>query len=122
MTDRPDAQVSRVALKAFWRVCERWHLDDVCAARILGVDATKAELTKAEPFDTATPDMLVRISQILGIYSALHQLLPAVQADQWVHARNTAPMYRGDAAIERIAGGTLDDLRAVREYLEAQLH
>ena len=63
---------------------------------------------------------LERISYVLGIYKALHILLPNPQAaDSWIHRPNSAPPFNGAPALERMLGGTIGDLYVVRQYLDA---
>jgi hypothetical protein len=65
--------------------------------------------------------VLERISYVLGIYKALQILLPdATRADAWVRQPNTATPFGGRSALERMLGGNVGDLYAVREYLDAQ--
>ena len=72
--------------------------------------------------DGALPrDALERISYLLGIYKALQILLPDPQrADHWVSEPNTAPLFGGQTALQRMLGGNVSDLFVVRQYLDAQ--
>ena len=66
-------------------------------------------------------DVLDRISYLLGIYKALNILLPSPRAaDEWVKKPNTAPLFHGQSALDRMLGGSLMDLADVRRYLDAQ--
>ena len=66
-------------------------------------------------------DVLERISYLLGIYKALHILLPNQQsADTWIRKANAAPLFNGQSAIDRMTAGNLVDLADVRRYLDAQ--
>jgi hypothetical protein len=65
-------------------------------------------------------DTLERISYILGIYKALEILLPnSKAADQWVKQANTAPLFQGKSALQRMLSGNVGDLYVVRQYLDA---
>ena len=65
--------------------------------------------------------MLDRISYLLGIYTALNRLLPSARAaEAWVKKANTAPLFQGQSALERMLGGSVVDLADVRRYLDAQ--
>ena len=65
--------------------------------------------------------MLERISYVLGIYKALQILIPdEARADAWIATPNTAPLFGGHSALERMLGGNVGDLYAVRQYLDAQ--
>jgi hypothetical protein len=66
-------------------------------------------------------DTLERISYLMGIYKALHILLPTSEAaDAWVRKPNTATPMGGKSALERMLGGRVIDLADVRRYLDAQ--
>jgi hypothetical protein len=58
---------------------------------------------------------------LLGIYSALQVLLPKPEAaDAWIKKPNTAPIFGGRSALERMLSGQVGDLYLVRQYLDAQ--
>jgi len=66
-------------------------------------------------------DTLERLSYIFGIYSALQVLLPKPEAaDTWIKKPNTAPIFGGRSALERMLSGQVADLYIVRQYLDAQ--
>ena len=59
-----------------------------------------------------------RISYILGIYKALEILLPDEKAaDEWVRRPNTAALFGGQSALDRMLSGQVADLFVVRQYL-----
>ena len=65
-------------------------------------------------------DTLERVSYVLGIYKALQILLPdAAAADAWVRKPNTAPLFGGKPALQRMLSGNVADLYVVRQYLDA---
>ena len=65
-------------------------------------------------------DTLERISHMLGIYRALHILLPSAQAaDEWIRKPNRAPLFGGRSALDCLLSGAAD-LAEVRSYLDAQ--
>ena len=66
-------------------------------------------------------DTLERVSYLLGIFKALHILLPDEDAaDAWVKKANTAPIFAGKSALDRMLSGHVSDLYVVRQYLDAQ--
>ena len=66
-------------------------------------------------------DTLERISYILGIFKALQILLPDEKAaDAWVKRPNTAVLFAGKSALDRMLSGHVADLYVVRQYLDAQ--
>jgi hypothetical protein len=111
------------ALRAFFRIAEAWRLSVDEQLRLLGQPARstyfkwKKEGTRQLPRDT-----LERISYILGIYKGLQILLPDPEsADAWVKQPNTAPLFGGRPALERMLSGNVADLYVVRQYLDAEL-
>ncbi|MGZ5131764.1 MAG: MbcA/ParS/Xre antitoxin family protein, partial [Caldimonas sp.] len=51
----------------------------------------------------------------------LHILFPvAERADEWVRKANTAPLFGGRSALDRMLAGQVSDLYVVRQYLDAQ--
>ena len=66
-------------------------------------------------------DTLERVSYVLGIYKALQLLLPTDEsADAWIRKPNTAPVFGGRSALDRLLSGNVADLYEVRRYLDAQ--
>ncbi len=65
--------------------------------------------------------MLERLSYLFGIYAALQVLLPEQErADAWLRKPNSAPLFGGQPALQRMLGGQVADLFVVRQYLDAQ--
>ncbi len=63
-------------------------------------------------------DTLERISVLLGIYKALHILLPIpARADGWIRRPNTA--FDGNSALDVLLRGRVDNLYQVRRHLDA---
>lgn len=109
-------------MRAFLRIAELWGLSVKEAMILLGVSARSTyQKWKANPNVTLSKDTLERISYILGIYKALQILLPDDKAaDGWVKRPNTAPLFGGRSALERMLSGNVSDLYEVRRYLDAQ--
>jgi hypothetical protein len=62
-------------------------------------------------------DTLRRIGYVAGIYKALQIIYRAPElADSWVKRSNRA--FAGQAPLERMRGGDVTDLAAVRAYLD----
>ncbi len=89
---------------------------------LLGVDARSTFFKwKRDRDGLLSRDTLERVSYILGIYKALNILLPNEQAaDAWVRRPNTAPLFGGKSALDRMLSGKVSDLYVVRQYLDAQ--
>lgn len=110
------------ALRAFFNIASAWNLNAAQQRTLLGNPPSSTFFKwKRELGGNLPRDVLERISYVLGIYKALQILIPdARQADAWVSAPNSAPMFDGRSALERMLGGNVGDLYAVRQYLDAQ--
>jgi hypothetical protein len=115
-------RLSGPALRAFFRIAELWGLGVEDQMKLLGL-TTRSTLFnwRRDPEVGVSKDTLERISYILGIYKALQILLPDEKAaDAWVKRPNTAPLFGGKAALDRMLSGQVADLFVVRQYLDAQ--
>lgn len=110
------------ALRAFFRIAERWGLDVEQQMKLLGVSARSTFFNwKKDQDGNLSLDTLERISYLLGIFKALHILLPNEDAaDAWIKKPNTAPIFGGKSALDRMFSGHVSDLYVVRQYLDAQ--
>lgn len=113
---------SKPALKAFFRLADRWKLDVEQQLILLGAPARSTFFKwKKDQDGHLTMDALERVSYLLGIFKALHILLPDEDAaDAWVKKPNTAPLFAGTSALDRMLSGQVSDLYVVRRYLDAQ--
>ena len=110
------------ALRAFFRIAEAWTLNREQTMALLGVEGVSMYSSWKRAPDEAKLRLHVieRLSYVLGIYDALHTLLPGEAADGWVHRPNSAPAFGGRAAIELMTSGLTGDLAAVRHYLDGE--
>lgn len=127
-TAKPAKPLSRRAmagagLRAFFNIARDWGLSAEEQMVLLGGPGRSTFFKwKAAP-DTAElkRDTLERLSYVLGIYKALQILLPdPAAADAWVKKPNAAPLFGGRRALDRMLGGNVGDLLAVRQYLDAR--
>ncbi|MGY0504294.1 MbcA/ParS/Xre antitoxin family protein [Luteimonas sp. e5] len=109
-------------LRTFFRITDAWGLSAEQERRLLGSPGRSTFFRwKANQSGPLSHDVLERISYVLGIYKALHILLPSpAQADGWIRRENSAPLFGGGTALERMLGGQVADLFVVRQYLDAQ--
>ena len=88
---------------------------------LLGVGRTTLYQWKAGKVVALDRHVLERLSYLFGIYAALQILVPVKErADGWVREPNTAPLFGGRSALDRMMGGQVADLYVVRHYLDAQ--
>jgi len=117
------SQKAHAALNAYFNIVEKaWNLDVAAQKKILGIQADSTFYKfKKEKNGTLSPDILERISYILGIYKDLHLLLPDEQAaNEWIKKANQAIPFGGRSALDRMLSGRVADLFVVRQYLDAQ--
>ncbi len=114
--------LSRPALRTFFRIAGLWGLSVEEQMILLGLTARSTFFKwKKGPTTNLPMDTLERISYILGIYKALQILLPDERAaDEWVRRPNTAPLFSGRPALDRMLSGQVADLFVVRQYLDAE--
>jgi hypothetical protein len=115
------AKKSVVALKAFFGITHKWKLNSEQERVLLGVPKATFYRWKQQLDGSLTSDTLERISYVLGIYKALRILLPTeAAANQWIQKVNTAPLFGGHCALDKLMKGRVVDLADVRRYLDAE--
>ena len=114
--------LSGPALRAFFNIASAWNLNVKQQRTLLGNPPGSTFFKwKRELAGSLPRDVLERISYVLGIYKALQILIPdAERADAWISSPNTAPVFGGHSALDRMLGGNVGDLYTVRQYLDAQ--
>lgn len=115
--------MAAAGLRAFFNIASDWGLNTDAQMVLLGTPGRSTFFKWKSAPDTADlkRDTLERLSYILGIYKALQILLPdTAAADAWVKKPNTAPLFGGQSALDRMLGGNVADLMVVRQYLDVQ--
>jgi hypothetical protein len=117
-----DINVSKGALRTFFRIASDWGLSSAQEQTLLGVSRTSMFNWRAGKLASALdPVTLERLSYVFRIYAALEILLPIPErANKWVKAVNTAPLFGGASALDRMLGGQVGDLQVVADYVDAQ--
>lgn len=120
--DLGSPESARAAFAVFGRIGDQWQLDAAERQKLLG--ASRSTFYRwlggqfASGFDGAT---LERLSYLFRIHAALRMLLPVPErAQAWVRQPNTAPLFGGASALDRMLGGRVGDLMVVADYLDAQ--
>lgn len=111
------------ALRTFFRIADAWHLSEAEQMKLLAISSRPTlhrwRVGKAARLGR---DRLERISYVLGIFKAINILLPdPTRASAWMRAKNSADVFGGGTALERMSRGNVADLYVVRQYLDAQL-
>lgn len=112
--------VSRVALKVFFEIVDRWSLNSQEAKNLLGRPSDRRfdEWQQNQKVQEAIPkETLERISYVMGIHKALRTIFEDKQrADAWIKKPNK--YFGGDSALDVMLAGRLKD---VRKYLDDQI-
>lgn len=116
------ARASGGALRTLFRIADAWQLGNKELMKLLGNPPRSTFYKWKQGDNVALPhDVLERISYIFGIYAALQVLLPKPEAaDGWIKKPNSAPLFGGKSALDRMLSGQVADLYVVRQYLDAQ--
>lgn len=119
--DLSSPEAAGAALRTFWRLAEAWKLSPAEQMTLLGVGKSALYQWKQGRVGPLDRHVLERLSYLFGIYAALQLLLPESQrADEWIRRPNSAPIFGGRSALQRMLGGQVADLYVVRQYLDAQ--
>lgn len=111
------------ALRVFWRIANRWKLNEQQQMLILGIDNWAILQTwRAGDVEYLPNETIIRLSYVFGIFQALNTLLrkPGA-ADDWLWKSNKAPFLSGQSAMQKMLSGRLSDLDEVRRYLDSEL-
>jgi hypothetical protein len=108
-------------LAVFFRIAKRWGLTAAEQQRLLGVGKTTLFAWRAGRIKAGLDAaVLERLSYLLRIHAALQILLPVPErADAWLRQPNSAPLFGGASALQRLLGGQVGDLMRVADYLDA---
>ena len=77
-------RLSQSAVDSFFAIMEKWHVPIEKAGDLLGGMARSSVYKLKTAAGMLRQDELTRISYLVGIYKALHMLLPEELADQWI--------------------------------------
>jgi uncharacterized protein (DUF2384 family) len=114
-------RLSRSALKAFFRIVDRWKVSDETARDLFGgVSNGTFYKMKRESGRVLSADELLRISYLVGIFKALHVLYSESLADQWMSRPNTNPIFGGRTPLDYVHAGGIPAMQAVRRLLDAR--
>lgn len=121
LTPPQQRALGAAGLRTFLAIADEWQLP-VSTRRILLGDIPESTYHKWKQGDVGTPsrDQLERLSLILGIYKALRLLFTDDATPlRWLKAANTDPDFAGRSPLDRMRQGSVDDLYAVRRYLDS---
>lgn len=109
------------AMRTYPNISRAWGLKESQAALLLGVpDSTYRRWKQSPEQARLDANHLERMSLILGIYKALHIILPNTEAaNSWLQRANNNPLFSGHSPMERLLSGQVSDLYVVRQHLDA---
>src|SRR4051794_5508855 len=81
-------RLSQPALDGLFAIAEKWRLPIEKVGELLGGVPRSTLYKMKTAAGTLLQDQLTRISYLVGIYKALHILLPADFADRWMSQPN----------------------------------
>jgi Protein of unknown function (DUF2384) len=114
-------RMSPTAVRLFFRLADLWRLAIDQRRALLG-DISKPTYHNWQngKTGTLTRDQLERISLVLGIHKGLKLLFSdEASASRWFTSQNRDLPFGGDTPLNRTLRGSIDDLYAVRRYLDA---
>jgi hypothetical protein len=113
---------AQAALRTFFRIAERWQLSASEQTQLLGIGkSTLYDWRAGKVKRGLEPAVLERLSYVFGIFAALQILFREPErADAWLRKPNSAPLFGGKSALDRMLAGNVADLFVVRQYLDAQ--
>ena len=114
-------RMSPAAIRLFMRLSDLWRLT-VDQRRVLLGDISRPTYHNWQggKVGTLTRDQLERISLLLGVQKGLKLLFAdEASAMRWFTSSNRDLPFGGGSPLERTLRGSIDDLYAVRRYIDA---
>ncbi len=112
-------RLSHSAIEGFFAIVDKWRISKDQVGELLGgMPRSSVYKLKTAP-STLRQDELTRISYLVGIYKALHILLPGDLADQWITRPNDNPLFRGQTPLDFVVRAGIPGLQQVRSLLDA---
>jgi len=112
-------RLSQSAVDGFFAIMDKWQVSLERAGELLGGVPRSTVYKLKSAAGTLRQDELTRISYVVGIYKALHILLPEKLADQWISQPNDNLLFRGQPPIEFMVRAGIPGLQQVRSLLDA---
>jgi hypothetical protein len=119
LTPPPPQIDPAAAFRGFFAIADAWALSAEDARALLGAPAERTFYAWRAGNAVRVPmDTLRRIGYVAGIFKALELIYSDPHlADGWIKRANDA--FGGQTPLQRMRGGDVTDLAAVRAYLDA---
>jgi hypothetical protein len=119
----PDDRLAlgRAGLRVFLAIADEWQLPIAVRRTLLGdIAESTYHKWRGEQVGEVSRDLLERLSLLLGIHKALVLLFGEGDTGlRWLTSANTDATFAGRTPLDRMRDGSIDDLYAVRRYLDA---
>jgi Protein of unknown function (DUF2384) len=112
-------RLSQSAIDGFFAIVEKWHVPTERAGDLLGGMPRSSVYKLKTAAGTLRQDELTRISYIVGIYKALHILLPNELADNWVTQPNDNFLFKGQTPLDYMVRAGIPGFQQVRSLVDA---
>jgi hypothetical protein len=112
-------RLSQSAVDGFFAIMEKWQVPIEKAGDLLGGMPRSSVYKLKTAAGTLRQDELTRISYLVGIYKALHILLPDDLADLWISRENDNMLFGGQTPLEYMVKAGIPGLQQVRGLLDA---
>ena len=114
-------RLSPAALRAFFNISKHWELRDQDARRLLGGVSNGTYYSwKSGATVELKPDMLLRISYLIGIFKSLNILFSLPLADRWVQLPNSNEIFQNRTPLAYMLSGEAPAMDTVRRLLDAR--
>lgn len=111
-------RLSQSAVDGLFAIAAKWRLSQEKVGELLG-GVPRSTLYKLKTAaGTLRQDELTRISYIVGIYKALHILLPEDWADRWMTQPNDNILFVGQAPLDYAIRSGIPGLQQIRSLLD----
>lgn len=112
-------RLSQSAVEGVFRIAEKWKISPEVVGELLGGIPRSSVYKLKTAAGTLRQDELTRVSYLVGIYKALHILLPDDLADRWMTRPNDYFLFAGQAPLDFVLRLGIPGLQQVRGYLDA---
>ncbi len=112
-------RLSQSAVDGFFAIMDRWRVPMGSVGGLLGGMPRSTVYKLKTAAGTLRHDELTRISYLVGIYKALHILLPDDLADRWMTQPNDDALFGGRTPLAYVIQEGIPGLHQVRSLLDA---
>jgi uncharacterized protein (DUF2384 family) len=112
-------RLSQSAINGFFAIMDKWRVPIERAGDLLGGMPRSTVYKLKVAAGTLRQDELTRISYVVGIYKALHILLPEKLADDWVAQPNDNFLFGGQPPLDFMVRSGIPGLLQVRSLVDA---